>query len=164
MSHLEDTIIESYLDQSLIPEKRRMVLHHIRSCFSCKRRLLVMQELYQALEQQQDHSVPSEWVTGVMRRVQNYALFRRRLNAISRIGLYVFVSLCCFAITVYYVDMQKMVQAFSLSKNVSELFMWDALNRYLSSTNLDISLLVAGVLIMVLIALVDSFLFQNRCS
>ncbi len=162
MYHIRNNILQEYLDQQLSQHKQKRVEDHITSCRECQDKVFMMKNLYDAIEDETIDSAPPEWIQGVMQTIQRHARMKKRVNNLSRIGLYIFTALASMGITLYYVNFEKLLNSFSFTKSISDLIMWDALKNYLQGLNLDISLLIAGILVIIIIAVIDSVVFQDH--
>ncbi|MBD3384707.1 hypothetical protein GF407_07245 [candidate division KSB1 bacterium] len=162
MYHINDNILQEYFDRQLSQHEQERVEEHIKSCRDCRDKVLMMKTLYDAIEEAMIDSAPPEWIQRVMQTIQKHARMKKRINDLSRISLYIFTALASMGITLYYVNLEKLLNSFSLTKSVSDLVMWDALKNYLQEVNLDISLLIAGIIVIIIIAAIDSVVFQGH--
>ncbi len=158
VTHLSDQEIQEYFDNKRAALPR--VAAHIETCQQCQAQLQGYQELYFALRYEPELSTRLDLADAIMENL--------KINSEEAFNLPIWLAffgmIIGLAATLYLVGVEKVVNSLMALQTYFSIdwHVVSTINKYLSGLHLNLGLLAMAVFIIVMMSIIDHFVFQSR--
>jgi anti-sigma factor RsiW len=158
LRHLNDLEIQNYLDDK--QRRSSQFSDHIENCAHCQQQVQQYQNLYSTLSREPATALRFDFADIVMAKLKTGADEAFSLP----IWMAFFGMIVGVATTLYFVGMAKLSSFLNGLQSLASAD-WQILstiNKYLAGLHLNLGLLGLAVFIIMMMSLVDRFVFQSR--
>lgn len=161
--HLTDHDIQIFLDGKLPAAMARVFREHLQQCNSCRKQFEQYTQLYQALKTETE-SLPNNFANRVVSALhvespKKDTYFRKEILLVG------ISALLGTGISLYFTGIDFLLSLFRHIRIPQLKIEFTALKQILgfwNSLHLDLPVVLAGIVLLILVAIADSFIFQRH--
>ncbi|MBN1998932.1 zf-HC2 domain-containing protein [candidate division KSB1 bacterium] len=164
MIHPNDQNLQSYLDDTLLPQQKREIAKHLGQCPSCRQTLQIYRSMYQQLQEEIPDQLSPRFSSRVVRAVKNDSLGSVHMNLWHIFMVSFFVIVAINTALKYYdfvpmlTDLKTDFQGYFYGINNS---LHDLDGSFLVFVQ-DFKLIVSAVLVLGLIFFIDILFLRSK--
>ncbi|HPG39893.1 MAG TPA: hypothetical protein PLP19_11495 [bacterium] len=161
-----DQKIQDFLDNNMPADLYRQFKEELHSDPVLKSRVQVYKQLYSALNDRKGFELDPKFTSRVMKKAQIEELGALHFK-LWHIFIAMFIFIACINLSLYYVDTKTLVEDLKFSTPANDNSI-PALIKNLNSLlgnidfNLALPIPVAGIIILIILGLLDRFIFYPR--
>jgi hypothetical protein len=167
VNHLSDMQIQEYLDGSLEENETAAVRSHLSNCPLCKKEMAHYKSLYDGLGDETGFQLPPHFASLVTAKLK-----RESLGSVHSKLWQIFLSLFGLIVgintTLYFYDIKPLFAKFK-DMDFSLRFLTEsfsntkvALVNARDRMSMDITLFIATIVVLLLLAIIDRFVFRSK--
>jgi hypothetical protein len=167
MKHLADDQIQNYLDGGLPKGAKAAAELHLENCRSCQMEMKRYKALLKTLRNEDEFHLPAQFSAVVVSKIKKEAL-----GSVQKRLWQIFMALCGIIIvintTLYYYNIKPIIEKvknFNLSFDFLQQYITPFktfLSAFQNHQKIDYHLMIVVAVIMLILALIDRFIFRSK--
>jgi len=159
-----DFEIQDYLDNNLSEEKRDQFTNQLATDPGLQNRVKAYKKIYKVLKTEKGFYLSPKFTTRVLKKTHIESLGSLHFE-LWQIFIALFVIIVGINVTLYYVDMNSMINDMKFSPDINFNILPGILNNigsFFSKLNFNFVLPLLAIIILIVLGLLDHFVFSGR--